>query len=101
MKRIFLPATVFLILWIVFMSCNAQTTRDKDLNPSIEPGAWQTELYFPLLKDKKIGVLGNHTSKIKDVHLIDTLLSAGFDIVRIFSPEHGFRGEAAAGEYVK
>ncbi|MFW5778088.1 MAG: exo-beta-N-acetylmuramidase NamZ domain-containing protein [Bacteroidota bacterium] len=101
MKRKLLPVTVFLILWIIIVSCNAQTTGGKDQNSFIRPGAWQTELYIPLLQGKKIGVLGNHTSKIKDIHLVDTLLSAGLDIVRIFSPEHGFRGEAAAGEYVK
>lgn len=102
MKKNLFSATVLLILaGMVFNACNAQTTKEKEQNLSVIPGAWQTELYFPLLRNKKIGVLGNHTSKVKGVHLVDTLLSAGLDVVKIFSPEHGFRGQAAAGEYVK
>ncbi len=65
------------------------------------PGAYQTEIYFPKLENKRIAVVGNHTSRVGEVHLVDTLLSAGFDVVRIFSPEHGFRGTAAAGELVE
>lgn len=63
-------------------------------------GAELTELYFDILKDKRIAVVCNHTSYIKNKHLIDTLLSSGFIVLRVFVPEHGFRGEAEAGESV-
>lgn len=59
------------------------------------------ELYLPLLKGKKVALLVNQTSIVKRTHLVDTLLSSGIHIVRIFSPEHGFRGNADAGEHVK
>lgn len=56
--------------------------------------------YIPLLKGKKVGVVCNHTSRVKDVHLVDFLQSEGINIVKIFAPEHGFRGDADAGACV-
>ncbi len=64
-------------------------------------GAERTDSYLTYLKNKKIGIVGNQTSMIKDTHLVDSLLNLGIDIVKVFSPEHGFRGDADAGEKVK
>ncbi len=64
-------------------------------------GAEQTYLYLPLLQNKKVGVVANHTSMINQVHLVDSLLKLKIDIKKVFSPEHGFRGNADAGEKVK
>ena len=64
----------------------------------IRVGARQTEKYFPLLEGKNIAVVANHTSLVGGVHLVDSLVSAGFHVVRIFCPEHGFRGMADAGQ---
>ena len=50
---------------------------------------------------KRIGLVANHTSRVGDRHLADTLLAKGLELVRVFSPEHGFRGNAAAGEKVQ
>jgi uncharacterized protein YbbC (DUF1343 family) len=63
----------------------------------IRAGADQTELYFPALKGKRIGIICNQTSLVGGVSLADTLVNAGFDLKVIFSPEHGFRGNAGAG----
>ena len=63
-------------------------------------GAERTELYFPLLKSKKVGVIANQTSVIGNVHLIDSLVNAGINVQKAFGPEHGFRGNAADGEKV-
>ncbi len=100
------PLFIFLILTIIIFNsvsacprCGKQNQLFSDGSYMI-PGAYQTFNYFPLLEGKQIGVVGNHTSLIGETHLVDTLLSAGFDVVSIFSPEHGFRGEAAAGELV-
>lgn len=60
-------------------------------------GADRTSEYFPLIKGKTIGLVCNHTSRIGNNHLADSLTSAGLRIKTIFSPEHGFRGEAEAG----
>ncbi len=63
-------------------------------------GADQTEKYLPILKGKKIGLVVNQTAEIDGVPLVDSLKSLGVDIKAIFGPEHGFRGDADAGEKV-
>lgn len=72
----------------------------------IVPGSNQTKLYFPLIAGKKIAIVGNQTSVIQDeqghhhTHLVDFLLSQNFNLVKVFSPEHGFRGLGDAGETI-
>lgn len=72
---------------------------------AIVVGANQTEEYLPFLKNKRVGVVANQTSVIfKDnghTHLVDSLLALNVSIEKVFSPEHGFRGTADAGEKVK
>lgn len=67
---------------------------------SIKVGAQRTELYFPMLKGKNVAVLVNQTALIGKVPLVDSLLKAGIAVKKIFCPEHGFRGNADAGETV-
>jgi len=64
-------------------------------------GADRTAAYLPLLKGKRVALLVNQTSEINGVLLPDTLLRLGVNVVKIFSPEHGFRGNADAGAKVK
>ena len=64
------------------------------------PGDEQTDKYFPLLEGKRIAIFSNHTGMIGDKHLLDLLLENKINVVAIFSPEHGFRGNADAGEHV-
>jgi uncharacterized protein YbbC (DUF1343 family) len=66
----------------------------------VRTGAERTEIYIPMLEGKKVAVLANQTSVIGNTHLVDSLLSLGINIVKIFSPEHGFRGDAEAGEEI-
>ena len=63
-------------------------------------GADRTQLYLPLLKNKNVAIVGNHTSLIKQTHLVDSLLKHNINIVKVFSPEHGFRGKKDAGENI-
>ena len=63
-------------------------------------GDEQTELYLPILKNKRVAIFSNHTGMVGDKHLLDLLLEKGVNVVAIFSPEHGFRGDADAGEHV-
>ncbi|MCM1292538.1 MAG: DUF1343 domain-containing protein [Bacteroides sp.] len=64
-------------------------------------GAERTDLYLPMLKGKRVALLSNHTGVVSDGrHTLDLLLDNGVNVVRIFSPEHGFRGTADAGENV-
>lgn len=66
----------------------------------ILPGAYQLNEYLPALKGKRVGVFANNTSKIGQAHLVDTLIKSGVNITKIFGPEHGFRGNANAGDKV-
>ena len=61
----------------------------------------RTDVYLNHLQNKKVGVVGNQTSMIANTHLVDSLLSLGIDIVKVFSPEHGFRGKADAGAIIE
>lgn len=63
-------------------------------------GASRTDVYTPLLKGKKVGLLSNHTGMVGDRHTLDVMLAEGIEVTVIFSPEHGFRGTADAGEKV-
>ena len=64
-------------------------------------GAERTDTYLPWLENKKVGIIGNQTSRIAGTHLVDSLLSLGINIVKVFSPEHGFRGKADAGAKIE
>ncbi len=64
-------------------------------------GAEQTEKYLPLLKGKRVGMVVNPTSIIGKLTVVDSILKRGVNIVKIFGPEHGFRGDASAGVSVE
>jgi len=63
-------------------------------------GAARMNLYIDSLKGKRVAIVGNQTSMIGKTHLVDTLMSLGVKVQKVFSPEHGFRGDADAGEKV-
>lgn len=63
-------------------------------------GAAQPERYLPLLRGKRVALLSNHTGMVGDRHTLDLMLDSGINVTTIFSPEHGFRGTADAGEHV-
>ena len=66
----------------------------------IRVGAEMTDEYIPLLKGKKVALLSNHTGMVGNEHTLDVMLKKGVKVTTIFSPEHGFRGKADAGEHV-
>ncbi|WP_234367759.1 exo-beta-N-acetylmuramidase NamZ family protein [Parabacteroides pacaensis] len=77
---------------------NAQSAAKN----TIRVGADRMEVLIPLLKDKRVGLVVNQTSVLINghTHLLDTLLAQGIRVVKVFAPEHGFRGVADAGEEV-
>lgn len=83
-----------LFLW---SGCKAQSLRDSAY---VITGAERTAEYLPLLKGKNIAIVGNPTSQIRGTHLVDSLISLKMRVKLVFAPEHGFRGEAEAGEQV-
>jgi uncharacterized protein YbbC (DUF1343 family) len=90
----------WLILCFLVVSCSCLSSQIVSPN-SIQTGADQTERYLPLLKGKRVAVFANQTSRVGSQHLVDTLLKSGIQVIKIFGPEHGFRGKADAGEIVK
>ncbi|MDR0815733.1 MAG: DUF1343 domain-containing protein [Bacteroidales bacterium] len=66
----------------------------------IQVGAECTDEYFPLIKGKRVAVMSNHTGMVGSEHLVDMLRREGFNLTAIFSPEHGFRGNAEAGAHI-
>ena len=110
---------VLLLLVIMTASCGNRDAKEKDVvaqesEPLRDPivlGANRTEAYLPLLKNKNVAIVGNNTTVIKNsisepseienqegyTHLVDSLVSLGVDVVKVFAPEHGFRGIEPAG----
>lgn len=108
---------ILLLLLVSIASCgnmeeekkNTAAQNSKPLNEPIILGANRTEIYLPLLKGKKVGVVGNNTTVIKKsedsttqdkeqyVHLVDSLVTLSVNVVKVFAPEHGFRGIEPAG----
>lgn len=86
-----------LVLTLLLSAC---AVTDKQPAPPLQTGAEQLSLYLPLLKDKKVGLLVNQTSVIGQQHVVDVLLQHDVNIVAIFAPEHGFRGDHDAGATV-
>ncbi|MBP9152844.1 MAG: DUF1343 domain-containing protein [Flavobacteriales bacterium] len=72
------------------------TSRSKPLRL----GAERTEVYLPLLEGKSVGIVANQTTLVGQIHLVDTLLALGLNVKCAFAPEHGFRGNASAGEKI-
>ncbi len=67
----------------------------------VKVGAYRTSEYLPLLKGKSVAVVANQASTINNTHLVDSLITLGIHIKKVFCPEHGFRGLVDAGERVK
>tara|TARA_B100001146_G_scaffold224965_1_gene245282 strand:+ start:12794 stop:14170 length:1377 start_codon:yes stop_codon:yes gene_type:complete len=118
-----LKSTFFLVV-VIALSCGNHPGKQKqetsieasnpvelDQETGLVLGANRTEAYLPLLQDKRVAVVGNPSSLILKAqqatgeanytHLVDSLLSLNVNLVKVFSPEHGFRGTADAGEAVK
>lgn len=90
--------TYIAIIAVILLFAAGQTKAGT--GAGIKTGAEQTEKYISFLKGKRVAIVGNQTSVIGKTALVDTLQSLGVNIVRIFGPEHGFRGTASAGALV-
>lgn len=93
------------VLFLGFVLLVSQSCAPKPVvaNPedNIKVGALSFDEYLPLLDGKRVTILSNQTGMVSPkTHLLDTLLSLGVNVVSIMSPEHGFRGDADAGEHV-
>lgn len=84
--------TLLFVFVLSFLNGPGQINKSRILT-----GADQTERYFPILRGKRIALVANPTSQIAGVALVDSLLHSGIRVVKVFGPEHGFRGNASAG----
>ena len=82
---------VYLFFLIVFFSCKKQ--------PKLISGAEQTNMYIKKISNKNVGIVANQSSVIGQTHLVDSLTKLNINITKIFSPEHGFKGDKDAGKY--
>lgn len=94
MKNNFKIATLSILL--TFILSSSLICQQKEMLT----GAERISYYLPLLKGKNIGLVVNQTSIIGKVHLVDSLIQLGLNVKKIFAPEHGFRGNADAGEKI-
>jgi uncharacterized protein YbbC (DUF1343 family) len=94
--------SIVIIFSSLLFIANAQQMRDykPESNKGIKVGAERTAEYLSIIKGKTIAVLANQTSLIGKTHLVDSLVSLGINLKLIFAPEHGFRGNADAGETI-
>ncbi|MBF1377819.1 MAG: DUF1343 domain-containing protein [Porphyromonadaceae bacterium] len=81
----------------------AASARAQKLPPPVTVGAERMELLLPTLQGKRVALMVNQSSLVGSTgtHLVDTLLSQGINIVRLFVPEHGLRGKVDAGKNVR
>ena len=102
---------ILIILSYLLLACSGTgpqntTSQKEEKKESIKEektvltGADQVQNYLPLLKDKKVALVVNQTSVIGNTHIVDSLLKHKVNIIKILAPEHGFRGDADAGEDV-
>ncbi len=108
MNKYTLLLKIFLVVFTL-SACGQNSKKTQNNKPPVtknqvstrfKTGAEQTELYLPLLKGKRVGMVVNPTSIINKTTTVDSLLKRGVKIVKIFGPEHGFRGNASAGIHV-
>ena len=98
----FLKTSLIVMMALIAIPAIAKKAKcDTPASGEIIVGAACTSEYVPLLKGKKVALLSNHTGVVGDKHVLDIMLEKGVDVTTIFSPEHGFRGNADAGEHVK
>lgn len=84
-----------ILLALCLLSSLSQAQSDRVIT-----GAERIQVYLPMIKGKSVGIFANQTSMVGNTHLVDTLQKLGVKIAAIFGPEHGFRGNADAGEKV-
>ena len=94
-------ALLFALVVVIQTGCYSQKKTKTIPQNQIATGAEQTDKYLPLLKGKRVAMMANPTSIIGKTHLVDSLKSLGVNIVKVFGPEHGFRGNASAGAVIE
>ncbi len=90
-----------LIVFTAMLLYAAAMCAAADAGMALKTGAERTDEYLPRLEGLRVALFSNHTGMVGDRHTLDVILEGGVNVTTIFSPEHGFRGTADAGEHVK
>lgn len=90
---------VFFLTAALFTACRSEYKAAPA--DEIIIGAARSDIYLPLLRDKRVGLVVNQTSVVDSVHLVDFLLSKKVNITAIYAPEHGYKGTVERGEYIE
>jgi uncharacterized protein YbbC (DUF1343 family) len=93
--------TLFITFFFIFSTIFITSAQAKSSDDSLVVGAQQYVEYLWQLQNKRVGLVVNQTSRVGQVHLVDSLLAKSINITKIFAPEHGFRGDHDAGAHVK
>ena len=91
----------FLVVFFWISACRTQQPVHSAQIPKSAPisvGAAFTAGYIPLIQNSKVAIVANHTAMVEGQHLVDTLMSLNINVVKVFAPEHGFRGDLPPGE---
>lgn len=98
-----LTSSCFLVFVIslLLLSCSDESAKTS-ANTAVKTGGEQLiSQYLDELEGKRVGLIMNPTAVVNDVHMLDTLMAHNIEIAALFAPEHGFRGDAGAGEKIE
>lgn len=87
-------------LLLMFQCAGKQPVQTGQPEDRVIVGAEQLDQLLPRLRNKRVALVVNHTSLVGNTHLADTLIASGVEVVKVFAPEHGFRGSAPDGEKI-
>ena len=100
MRSPYTLSTAVYVLCLV-TSCGVAQPPVQERDKKLILGDQQLDILIPKLKDKRVALIVNNTSLIGTTHIADSLKKLSVNVTKIFAPEHGFRGTAAAGEHVQ
>jgi len=92
---------LYLLVFALLFSACISTSQNNSKQPVKTGAEVLIDHHLDELADKRIGLVMNPTARVNNVHMLDTLRARGMNITALFAPEHGFRGEAGAGEIIE
>ncbi len=105
-KQLDMKELAWVVTFLIIIAACIEPTPESESSPiteesSLKIAADRMDEYLPYLENKAVALVVNHTSRVGDTHLVDTLLNSGVQVKKVFAPEHGFRGSAGAGEKIQ
>lgn len=97
-KHIITPILYTIVTALLILGCKPTEVASSKVHVG---GEVLISEYLDSLQNKRVGLVMNPTARVNGVHMLDTLLHSGVNVTALFAPEHGFRGDAGAGEIIK